>query len=289
MLAVRGHRSARPRCGRTTTETSTFAFSGGFLVASLAAGAVVLGCAVAPRSLAVRLLELPPLPQWGRISYGVYLWYWPVLLVMTGPAAALGCLPALPGPGGHHGRHRGDQLRPRRDADPPRRAASTWRSWIAAPDRARPRPSARCFVSTLVPVGGDGAPGLAAGVTAVPSTTHAATATVTSPTAPATAALDDVDDADGAADAADADDDDDDDHHGAVVPLAGPARGEGHAKPVKVLLVGDSVAGSLGVGLAARGAAVRRADRERGDARVLAVDAGRDQGPLLHGAAGRAL
>ena len=77
----------------TTTETSTFAFSGGFLVASLAAGAVVLGCAVAPRSLAVRLLELPPLPQWGRISYGVYLWYWPVLLVMTGQRLHWGVYP----------------------------------------------------------------------------------------------------------------------------------------------------------------------------------------------------
>ena len=68
----------------TTAETSAFAFRGGFLVASLAAGAVVLGVAVAPRSLTVRLLELPPLPQWGRISYGIYLWYWPVLLVMSG-------------------------------------------------------------------------------------------------------------------------------------------------------------------------------------------------------------
>ena len=49
------------------------------------------------------------------------------------PTAALGCLPALPGPGGHHGRHRGHQLRPRRDADPPRRAPA-----LAVLDR-RPR------------------------------------------------------------------------------------------------------------------------------------------------------
>src|SRR6202044_1554854 len=77
----------------TTSETSTFAFSGGFMVASLAAGAVVLGCAVSPRSLVVRLLELPPLPQWGRISYGVYLWYWPVLLVMTGQRLHSGVYP----------------------------------------------------------------------------------------------------------------------------------------------------------------------------------------------------
>ena len=68
----------------TTAETSNFAFRGGFLAASLAAGAVVLGCVVAPRSLVARLLELPPLPYLGRLSYGMYLWYWPTLLVTSG-------------------------------------------------------------------------------------------------------------------------------------------------------------------------------------------------------------
>jgi hypothetical protein len=67
----------------TTAETSAFAFRGGFLAAGLAAGAVILGCVVAPRSVVVRVLELPPLPQLGRISYGMYLWYWPILLVTS--------------------------------------------------------------------------------------------------------------------------------------------------------------------------------------------------------------
>ena len=47
----------------------------------------------AARRSSVRLLELPPLPQWGRISYGVYLWYWPVLLVMTGQRLHWGVYP----------------------------------------------------------------------------------------------------------------------------------------------------------------------------------------------------
>ena len=29
------------------------------------------------------ILSVRPLPYLGRISYGMYLWYWPVLLVMT--------------------------------------------------------------------------------------------------------------------------------------------------------------------------------------------------------------
>jgi len=77
----------------TTSQDSTFSFRGGFLVASVAAGAVVLGCAVAPRSVVVRLLELPPLPQMGRISYGVYLWYWPVLLLTSAQRLHWGVYP----------------------------------------------------------------------------------------------------------------------------------------------------------------------------------------------------
>ena len=135
----------------TTSETSTFAFSGGFLVASLAAGAVVLGCAAAPRSLVVRLLELPPLPQWGRISYGVYLWYWPVLLVMTGQRLHWGVYPlflARVGVTVAIAAISYDLVEM-----PIRRGAlKRWRSWVAAPIGAAAAISA-IFISTLVPVG----------------------------------------------------------------------------------------------------------------------------------------
>src|ERR1019366_3274747 len=36
-----------------------------------------------PQHLVARVLARQPLPYLGRISYGMYLWYWPVLLVMT--------------------------------------------------------------------------------------------------------------------------------------------------------------------------------------------------------------
>ena len=77
----------------TVKEGSALAFSGGFLLASLAAGLVVLGAVVNPLGPAVRLLEIPPLPSLGRISYGVYLWYWPVLLVMSGARVHLSVYP----------------------------------------------------------------------------------------------------------------------------------------------------------------------------------------------------
>ena len=164
----------------TTSETSTFAFSGGFLVASLAAGAVVLGCAVAPRSLAVRLLELPPLPQWGRISYGVYLWYWPVLLVMTGQRLHWGVYPlflARVGITVAIAAISYDLVEM-----PIRRGAlKHWRSWIAAPVGAAAAIGA-VLVSTLVPVGATELQGSQLGVTAAPSTTSTvAPAAVTQP------------------------------------------------------------------------------------------------------------
>ena len=210
----------------TTSETSTFAFSGGFLLASLAAGAVVLGCAVAPRSLAVRLMELPPLPQWGRISYGVYLWYWPVLLVMTGQRLHWGVYPlflARVGITVAIAALSYDLVEM-----PIRRGALThWRSWVAAPIGATAAIGA-VFVSTLVPVGAAELEGTQLGVVAA----H--------PAAASSAAIDRPEQtfaADPATTTASS-------YLTPVLPASTSSR------RVKVLLVGDSVAGSLGVGLA---------------------------------------
>jgi peptidoglycan/LPS O-acetylase OafA/YrhL len=211
----------------TTSETSTFAFSGGFLLASLAAGAVVLGCAVAPRSLVVRLLELPPLPQWGRISYGVYLWYWPVLLVMTGQRLHWGVYPlflARVGVTVAIAAISYDLVEM-----PIRRGAlKRWRSWVAAPIGAAAAISA-VFVSTLIPVGAAELQGSQLAVSAPPTTTSTVASTpgvLSSASGPTTTTT--------------------------TVPsyLSPALPAATSAKPVKVLLVGDSIAGTLGVGLA---------------------------------------
>ncbi len=216
----------------TTSESTTFAFSGGFMVASLAAGAVILGCATAPRSLVVRLLELPPLPQWGRISYGVYLWYWPVLLVMTGQRLHWGVYPlflARVGVTVAIAALSYDLVEM-----PIRRGAlKHWRSWIAAPIGAAAAVSA-VFVSTLMPVGAAELQGsqlavsaptttssTVASTPAVPAADPAPPPTTTTTTAPSY-----------------------------LSPAPPAAPGTTSSKPVKVLLVGDSIAGTLGVGLA---------------------------------------
>ncbi len=219
----------------TVAENTTFAFSGGFLITSLAAGAIVLACTVAPRSIAVRFLELPPLPQWGRISYGMYLWYWPVLLVMTPQRLHWGVYPlflARVGITVAIAALSYDLVEM-----PIRRGAlKNWRSWVAAPVGATAAIGA-IFISTLVPVGATELAGTPISiqtpvsttttttttqpaVAGQPTTTLPPTTTTTAPPPPTYLSL----------------------------PL--PASTGKPNKPVKVLIVGDSIAGTLGVGLA---------------------------------------
>ena len=221
----------------TVNENSVFAFSGGFLIASLAAGGVVLACAVAPRSLTVRLLEPPPLPQWGRISYGMYLWYWPVLLVMTGQRLHWGVYPlflARVGITVAIAALSYDLVEM-----PIRRGAlKNWRSWVAAPIGAAAAITA-IFVSTLVPVGAAQLAGTPISIQ-LPASTTTTTTTTTQPavagqsttsTLPPTTTTTTL--------------------PPTYLSLPLPAStGKAANRPIKVLLVGDSIAGTLGVGLA---------------------------------------
>ena len=219
----------------TVQENSVFAFSGGFLLASLAAGGVVLACAVAPRSIAVRLLELPPLPQWGRISYGMYLWYWPVLLVMTGQRLHWGVYPlflARVGITVAIAALSYDLVEM-----PIRRGAlKHWRSWVAAPIGAAAAISA-IFISTLVPVGATELAGSPINVPTLGTTTT--TTTTTQPAAPGQPTTSTVATTTTTAPPP---------QTFLSLPLP-PSTGKSD-KPVKVLIVGDSIAGTLGVGLA---------------------------------------
>ena len=60
--------------------TDPWLYRGGLVVCALAVAVVLAHVAVVPRGLTARLLSLPPLPALGKISYGVYLWPWPIFL-----------------------------------------------------------------------------------------------------------------------------------------------------------------------------------------------------------------
>ncbi|HVB92851.1 MAG TPA: acyltransferase family protein [Acidimicrobiales bacterium] len=71
------------------TDSSSLPYRGGFLLADLMVGVVIVGVVRAPTGLPARLLAIRPLTYVGRISYGLYLWHWPVILVLDNARTGL--------------------------------------------------------------------------------------------------------------------------------------------------------------------------------------------------------
>ena len=63
-----------------TTSLSSFPYSGGFFLLGLSVGAVIVAAVTAPRSVVPRFLALAPIRYVGRISYGLYIWHWPIFI-----------------------------------------------------------------------------------------------------------------------------------------------------------------------------------------------------------------
>ena len=63
-----------------TTSASSFPYSGGFFLIGLAVACVILSAVAAPRSLVPRVLSFTPVRYVGRISYGLYIWHWPIFI-----------------------------------------------------------------------------------------------------------------------------------------------------------------------------------------------------------------
>jgi peptidoglycan/LPS O-acetylase OafA/YrhL len=68
---------------RLDTHLGSFGYEGGYVLTALAAAAVLVGVVGAPAALPARLLGGRPLAAVGTISYGLYLWHWPVFLILN--------------------------------------------------------------------------------------------------------------------------------------------------------------------------------------------------------------
>jgi len=64
-------------------DTSTWLYTGGFLIEGLAVAALIAAATRPYSPILGPLLSLAPLRAIGRISYGVYLWHWPVYVYLT--------------------------------------------------------------------------------------------------------------------------------------------------------------------------------------------------------------
>jgi peptidoglycan/LPS O-acetylase OafA/YrhL len=76
-------------------DTDVWMYHGGYLLVAVACAAVI-GAAIQPRHNVVRqVLSIKPLRAIGMVSYGLYLWHWPVYLTLTDERVDLSGTPLL--------------------------------------------------------------------------------------------------------------------------------------------------------------------------------------------------
>ncbi|HEY2793854.1 MAG TPA: acyltransferase family protein [Micromonosporaceae bacterium] len=76
-------------------DNARWMYDGGLTVAALATAMLIAHVIVSPSSPTARFLALPPLVGLGRISYGVYLWHWPLFTFVNADNTGLSRWPLL--------------------------------------------------------------------------------------------------------------------------------------------------------------------------------------------------
>ncbi len=71
------------------SSNDAFAYRGGFLLAALSTALVLMSVVCFQGSVLARCLSVAPLRYLGRISYGMYLWHWPLFLYIDGARTGL--------------------------------------------------------------------------------------------------------------------------------------------------------------------------------------------------------
>jgi peptidoglycan/LPS O-acetylase OafA/YrhL len=73
----------------TINGSPNFTYRFGFLLADVMVALVICGVTLVPSSLPARVLSVATLTFVGRISYGLYLWHWPIFLVLNNARTGL--------------------------------------------------------------------------------------------------------------------------------------------------------------------------------------------------------
>ena len=79
----------------TAGDTATWLYQGGYLLAAVAVAAVVGGVVQPRNGVLGAVLSIPAIRWIGRISYGLYLWHWPIYIVLTEDRIGIGGTPLL--------------------------------------------------------------------------------------------------------------------------------------------------------------------------------------------------
>ncbi|MEM8619252.1 MAG: acyltransferase family protein [Actinomycetota bacterium] len=69
--------------------TNTTIYRGGFLLHAAAVGVIIVAITIGPNGPAARMFRMEPLRQLGLVSYGVYLWHWPVIVIANSERTGL--------------------------------------------------------------------------------------------------------------------------------------------------------------------------------------------------------